>query len=100
MTRKRFIKLVMSYEVQRNEAEAMTSLVYAYGTYELAYQQIVWRLRMRKAKNTTVRAIKKGGRAMAAAVKAAAAVIKAMPFRYALASLQRKENSHDLSASP
>lgn len=34
MKRKRFVKLAMSYGVQRNEAERLAKLVYVLGSYE------------------------------------------------------------------
>lgn len=38
MTRKRFIKLVMSHEIQRNKAERIAENVAQYGSYETMYQ--------------------------------------------------------------
>lgn len=38
MTRKRFIKLVMSYEIQRNEAVKIADMVKEYGSYETMFQ--------------------------------------------------------------
>lgn len=40
MTRKRFVKLVMSYEIPRNKAEALTSLVAKGQDYGQAYAKI------------------------------------------------------------
>lgn len=37
MTRKRFLKLVMSYEVPRNDAERMAVRVNEFGSYESLY---------------------------------------------------------------
>ena len=37
MKRKRFIKLAMSYGVQRNEAERLAKLVCVYGSYEALF---------------------------------------------------------------
>lgn len=41
MTKKRFVKLVMSYEVQRNEAYKMAENVAQYGSYETLFESIV-----------------------------------------------------------
>lgn len=37
MKRKRFVKLAMSYGVQRNEAERLAKLVCVYGSYEALF---------------------------------------------------------------
>lgn len=37
MKRKRFLKLVMSYGVQRNEAERLAKMVCVYGSYEAVF---------------------------------------------------------------
>ena len=45
MTRKRFIKLVMSYEIQRNEAIKMADMVKEHRSYEemfRTYHQYLW----------------------------------------------------------
>lgn len=40
MTKKRFIKLIMSYEIQRNEAERIAPDVAQYGSYEEMFESI------------------------------------------------------------
>lgn len=41
MTRKRFIKLIMSCGVQRNDAAALASMVSVYGSYEQLLASVV-----------------------------------------------------------
>lgn len=38
MTRKRFIKLVMAYEIQRNDAEQLAKEVEDFGSYEALFE--------------------------------------------------------------
>ena len=48
MTRKRFVRLVMSYEIQRNEAERIAGNVAQYGSYEKMFAEIKEKLIMRR----------------------------------------------------
>lgn len=48
MTRKRFVRLVMSYEIQRNEAERIAGNVAQYGNYEKMFAEIKEKLIMRR----------------------------------------------------
>lgn len=40
MTQKRFVKLMMAHEIQRNQAEKMARAVEQYGSYKEMYQKI------------------------------------------------------------
>lgn len=51
MTRKRFLKLVMSYEIQRNEAERIAGNVVQYGSYENMFVEIEEGLKTAQALN-------------------------------------------------
>lgn len=51
MTRKRFLKLVMSYEIQRNEAERIAGNVVQYGSYENMFVEIEQGLKTTQALN-------------------------------------------------
>lgn len=51
MTRKRFLKLVMSYEIQRNEAERIAGNVVQYGSYENMFVEIEHGLKTTQALN-------------------------------------------------
>lgn len=51
MTRKRFLKLVMSYEIQRNEAERIAGNVVQYGSYENMFIEIEQGLKTTQALN-------------------------------------------------
>lgn len=50
MKRKRFIKLAMSYGVQRNEAERLAKLVCVYGSYEALFTAQRFGLEMERVK--------------------------------------------------
>lgn len=48
MTRKRFLKLVMSYEVPRNDAERMAVRVNEFGSYESLFSSLRLGLRFNR----------------------------------------------------
>lgn len=50
MKRKRFVKLAMSYGVQRNEAERMAKLICVYGSYEALFAAQHFELEIERAK--------------------------------------------------
>ena len=55
MTRKRFLKLVMSYEIQRNKAERIAGNVVQYGSYEKMFVEIEQELKTTQALNRAKR---------------------------------------------
>lgn len=57
MTRKRFLKLVMSYEIQRNEAERIARNVVQYGSYENMLVEIEQWLKTTKGLNREKRSL-------------------------------------------
>lgn len=69
MTKKRFIKLVMSYGIQRNEAEAMAFDVEVYGGYENLYKSIKYNLVWRGIKLTERRIAKNIERGIKAGIE-------------------------------
>ena len=57
MTRKRFLKLVMSYEIQRNEAERIARNVVQYGSYENMLVEIEQGLKTTQGLNRAKRSL-------------------------------------------
>ena len=57
MTRKRFLKLVMSYKIQRNEAERIAGNVVQYGSYENMLVEIEQGLKTTQALNRAKRSL-------------------------------------------
>lgn len=55
MTRKRFLKLVMSYEVPRNDAERMAVRVNEFGSYESLFSSLRLGLISRKTFGQKIR---------------------------------------------
>ena len=71
MTRKRFIKLVMSCEIQRNEAVKMADMVKNYGSYETMFQAYYQHLQVKRTLNRAKRAFQW----LSSGIRQAAAVI-------------------------
>lgn len=86
MKRKRFVKLAMSYGVQRNEAERLAKLVCAYGSYEALFAAQHFGLEIERVKMAFRRFAAEIVRIMRPVVEQLAAILGGMDWAAVLAA--------------
>lgn len=95
MTRKRFLKLVMSYEIQRNEAERIARNVVQYGSYENMLVKIEQELKTTWALNRAKRSLEWFKDVIIRAVKTIYANVVPAFIRFAEAAREAQESEKE-----
>lgn len=95
MTRKRFLKLVMSYEIQRNEAERIAGNVAQYGSYENMLVEIEQGLKTTQALNRGKRSLEWFKDGIIRAVKTICANVVPAFRRFAEAAREAQESERE-----
>lgn len=88
MKRKRFVKLAMSYGVQRNDAERLAKLVCVYGSYEALFAAQQFGLEIERVKAVFRRFADSLLRAVCPMVDALAAAFRGIDWPQALAAAE------------